>query len=289
MSAGQHQSSPEYLSYSQVNTLRTCGEQYRLRYIEKAPRRPGCAMIGGTVIHSAADAVDEAILSGEANPESLVKLAAEAAELKLKSEIERAIEHSPEYTDLSTWQRYGRKTKTTPNAQDIDWYRAVAIPAAIQNYVSWRLKSAFLVPMNIPGWGPAIEVPFQLTIAGRQVRGYIDRVFVSTDTGVPVVVDLKSGQKPKTDEQLGLYATALRATLPGEFKWGAYLYGWKNPEKPATLTAPIDLSYYTDEMLSQTYGDAALAIDQSLFVPNPGEACFHCQLIDSCKFARSAI
>lgn len=55
-------SKPGYLSYSQYTTYSTCPWQWYLTRVEKVPEDPAWWFLGGTAVHSAADAVDHAIL-----------------------------------------------------------------------------------------------------------------------------------------------------------------------------------------------------------------------------------
>jgi len=276
------------LSYSQVSTLRTCGEQYRLRYIEKAPKRPSCAAVGGTIIHSVCDVIDRQLLAGVRDPSALEREALRSGADELADEVGRLMLKPGPYSDPATWQSYGRKTNEWPGAQNMVWYDQVGIPAAIGNYIDWRLDNLDLVPLEIPGFGPAIEVPFDVYLDGMQIRGFIDRIFVSASTGGHALLDLKSGLKPKTDEQLGLYRLAADL-LPGNFQWGYYLYGLKYSDKPAILSQPIDLSHWTKDKLLSVYAPAAKTIAAKLFMPSPGEACMHCSVSASCDFAVSAL
>lgn len=49
---------PLYLSPSQVNSLLTCGEQFRLTRMLKAPERPMWASIGGSTVHKITEILD---------------------------------------------------------------------------------------------------------------------------------------------------------------------------------------------------------------------------------------
>lgn len=49
---------PPHMSPSQVNSLLTCGEQYRLERIEHVPSRPMWAGIGGTTVHKVTEDLD---------------------------------------------------------------------------------------------------------------------------------------------------------------------------------------------------------------------------------------
>jgi hypothetical protein len=49
---------PKYLSPSQVSGLLTCGEQFRLTRVERAPERPMWAGIGGSTVHRVTEILD---------------------------------------------------------------------------------------------------------------------------------------------------------------------------------------------------------------------------------------
>lgn len=58
---------PLYLSPSQIKSLLTCSEQYRLERVLRAPSRPSWAAVGGSVVHLITEALDrEAYARGEA-------------------------------------------------------------------------------------------------------------------------------------------------------------------------------------------------------------------------------
>lgn len=57
---------PDYLSPSQISSLLTCGEQFRLTRVVKAPERPMWAGIGGSSVHKITEDLDrEAYANGE--------------------------------------------------------------------------------------------------------------------------------------------------------------------------------------------------------------------------------
>lgn len=49
---------PRHLSPSQINSLLTCGEQYRLERVVRVPQRPMWAGIGGSVVHKLTEDLD---------------------------------------------------------------------------------------------------------------------------------------------------------------------------------------------------------------------------------------
>lgn len=49
---------PKHLSPSSINTLLTCGEQFRLERVVRVPQRPMWASIGGSTVHKVTEALD---------------------------------------------------------------------------------------------------------------------------------------------------------------------------------------------------------------------------------------
>lgn len=46
------------MSPSQINSLLTCGEQYRLERVARVPQRPMWAGVGGSVVHKLTEDLD---------------------------------------------------------------------------------------------------------------------------------------------------------------------------------------------------------------------------------------
>lgn len=261
-------------SYSQINSVRNCGESYRLERIERVPQRPSCAAVGGVVVHTATELVDMMIHQGfGAHRDALSSDANEAAVTAMDREIDKRTGDYP----VEAWKQYGR--------QDIVWFREVGIPQSIDAYINWRLATGLELAV-LPDFGPAIEVPFSFYLGQQQVKGFIDRVF-QTASGEFLLVDLKSGTKPKTDEQLGTYRKALYAGAGLDVTWGAYLYGLKSGE--AKLTPAIDLTHWTDEKLERLYVEGNRLISLGIFIPHPGDQCIHCSVSSHCQFVQSVV
>jgi hypothetical protein len=49
---------PPHLSPSQINSLLTCGEKFRLERVLRVPQRPMWAGIGGSVVHKLTEELD---------------------------------------------------------------------------------------------------------------------------------------------------------------------------------------------------------------------------------------
>lgn len=282
---------PDYLSYSQIRQLRDCGESYRLARIDRWPRRPSCPAVAGTIVHTATEAVDQILLETERGAEGvlpdrdvLIRIGKMNAADIATTVI--ANSNNEDFPTPDTWKRFGRKNKTTPNAQDMQWFLDIGIPNSIEAYVDWRLAHPELTLDEIPGFGPAIEVPFTYVLNGQPIVGFIDRVFRNNGEG-HYPADLKSGLKPKTDEQVGLYARALHAALGWEPSYGFYVYGLKTGK--ASMTPPLSLDHWTEEKLGRVYLGAQLQLQQGIFIPSPGEGCWVCDVQHACQFSQAVI
>lgn len=267
-----------HLSYSQVRQLRTCGWQFYLERVMRAAARPSVPAVAGSVIHVATEIVDVLLFDGvQADSDTLTAAAQADADEALKVSI---YELAASGQEPSTWKHFGR--------QDLDWFRSTGIPNSIKAYVDWRLANPDWTLAVVPGFGPAIEVPFNYAVTpGRIVRGYIDRILTSRTQGGYYPLDIKSGLKPETDEQLGTYGAALSDGLGWNVERGYYLYGLKSGT--ASLVGPIDITHWTQARLGVLYESASEVIDRSLFVPNPGKNCFLCSVSASCEFAVAVI
>ena len=71
-----------------------------------------------------------------------------------------------------------------------------------------ELQAAFALSEWAARTPVEVEVPFDMAIAGRVVRGRIDAVFADRDGGV-TVVDWKTGDPPSTPEELQRNAVQL--------------------------------------------------------------------------------
>ncbi len=267
----------QHRSYSQVRQLRTCGWQFKLDRLDKAPRHPGAASVAGTAVHTATEFIDKADPSEiDGLREPALALALEALDEELAVNAEKG-----------GWTEADHRAYGFRPRQDVAWYREKGIPNSINAYVDWRLATPDFVLADVPAFGPAIEVPFNYYVGDQLIHGRIDRIFTSVERGGYYPVDLKSGRKPDTDEQLGLYGAALHKALDWTVTWGYYLWNLKKGE--ARLTPPIRIDHWTDEKLGQVYLPATKLIELGIYVPSPGEHCMFCDVSDSCAFSQSVI
>jgi len=277
-------------SFSAVRQLTDCGEAYRLARIERVTEQPMAAGAAGKIIHIGTEYVDYAIIDGATDKGALTLIAHKAAAEATPQVIEEEL--SEAYPDTASWMSFGRRTVAKPQGEDMQWFITEGIPTALANYVEWRLQNSHLQVAEVERVGEtctlyAIEIEFEIRLSPdcAPIRGAIDRVFRDSN-GTPLLVDIKSGLKPKSSSQLGLYARAWQEMYGEKIQYGAYVYGLK---KGVTATPPIDLSVWTDERLNQVYGTADKLIEQGLFIPKPGDGCFTCTVKRNCDYYVASI
>ena len=270
-------------SFSQVNQLRRCGWQYKLERIDRVPSRPSVPAVAGKIFHEISEEIDRWLHQDNSfhnfsRPNTSLH---EVALWKMRDITPAYLQKEEEATSYlrDDWKHFGK--------QDLDWFVETGIPQMIDAYINWRTENPQFKLATIPDFGPAIEVPFNHYINGVLVHGWIDRVFQVDGSQGFFPVDLKSGKKPTTDEQLGLYGQALKAGVGWEPTWGYFLYDLKSGS--AKLTPPLNISHWTDEKLAQVYESSDKAIRQGLFIPNPGDACFICSVSGDCDFQQSLV
>ena len=155
----------------------------------------------------------------------------------------------------------------------------------LEAYQDWSEKS----PNRVVG----VEVEFNITIGGKLVKGYIDRLEV-TPEGRYHVVDYKTGD-PSTvdsenDTQLNLYAEACKRnalkgiklegnTLPEQ----AMLFFPKKDEGHREYPYTVD-AVKVKEIISHME-ETVKKVDAHEFPPKPGYVCNNCDFKTVCEFA----
>lgn len=174
----------------------------------------------------------------------------------------------------------GRPTKAMPHGEDRQWWEANG-PAMVASWLGWRNNNPNLHVWKTPDGSPAIEmgVVAQIDTPNGPValKGYIDRVFEDATTKELLIVDLKSGKMTPPPLQLGFYRRALKATTGIEARYGAY---WMARE--GTLSSPVDLTTFTDEVVDYWVATTYAGIKANIFLPHVTQLCRGCGVKDSC-------
>lgn len=260
---------PRHLSYSQVSTYNKCGEQFRLERLAGAPARPGWALPGGSAVHAATEEYDRALHAGTPLTDDWQTLFDEHFNGCIADQERRS------GFDRSEFRPSGRASKQWPDKETEAWWRENG-PVMLANWAAWRANTPWDL-FVFDDDSPAIEVEFEIEVAGTPLKGAIDRVFLTREKEL-VVLDLKSGARtPDTDLQLGTYAKALRDEYDLPARWGTYWMARSGGNTPAA-----DLSMFTDAYLEHHYGEARRGMEAGLFPAKVSNMCVSCPVRDAC-------
>lgn len=182
-----------------------------------------------------------------------------------------------DHPDTRGWSAAGRgKRKNLLDGEDGTWWRANG-PGMVDNWIKWRSASGWRV-WTTPTGEPAIELSQEfVTPAGRQVKGFIDRVFI-TPTGELVIVDLKSGARsPESDLQLAFYRYCLYNTTGIDIRKGAY---WM--ARTGLMSEVYNLARLTPALVAFYLKKFDEAIKHKIFIPHISFRCRACSVRDFC-------
>lgn len=252
---------PPYLSHSALSQYLRCGEQYRLERVEKIPTPPAWYFIGGKAVHLATQWMDQ---KGEYpySENQLAYLWSQAYD----QEIAEAFEGWPEDDE---WLQAGRQGRR----QDYTYWDMRGL-MCVKAWHDWRTDPER--NLVIDSIEEEIEVPLP---SGIILKGYIDRVFRDPDGLDRHVLDIKSGSKRPTNPiQLGMYKIGYELKHPGlKVVSGA----WWMAKDGKEFVQKID--HITLEMLDDWARAYYRGVENDVFIPNPGDACFFCAVKDHCK------
>lgn len=254
---------PPHVSVSRLTGLARCGLASYLERVERVPGRQAGWTIQGLAIHHAVDVWEK---SGRTIS---TQEAQRAFTESWRAELAKADQICP---DRSLWLVGGRK-KVENDLRDryADGLRQVA------DYIGYNLDDTSLQPYIWPDGSIAAEVGFEIPFGGVLVRGFIDVVMQDTATGQLVIRDVKSGSKPPVVPfQLIVYAKALKRLIGEDVAWGQFFM--------TRTSTPVlmDLTKLDDEHIERWFATTVAMIDQGLYLPNPGDACRTCSVIDAC-------
>ena len=250
-----------HLSYSQVETLLSCGEKYRLTRVEGIREEAAWWFIGGSAVHRATEFHDE----GDDSPADQLFAKALAEQLS-------------EIPDGAVIRTAGRPSKAWPGGEDADWWQHHG-PEFVQSWMDWRAQNPnlVLVPLTTADVSPVEVQVGASTPDGVALRGFIDRVFSDQDTGDLLIVDLKTGKNsPVSSLQMDFYRYALTQTLGVNAHFGAFWMARKG-----TLAGVHEL-WRTDEQIEDMLRKSRVIIDNELFIPHLGFLCPSCGVKDFC-------
>jgi hypothetical protein len=257
---------PAYLSPSQISSLTTCGEQYRLTRVEGAPERPMWAGIGGSTVHKVTELLDEKPID---NPD-IETLFAEI----FQQCLDEAKERHPEF-DPSEYYRSGRASKEWPEKEGPEWW-AKKGPGFVRAWLAWRQGidlELWEVPDDDGELHPAVEVEVNASIQqppgdDLRVRSIIDRIFIDPN-GDLRIVDIKTGSHTDAwPRQMAYNALGVWHTFGERVRWAGFWSARKGGVQEWT-----DLTRYSDDWLWSQAQKAKAIRDNQLFLAAPTNLC----------------
>lgn len=250
-------------SVSQRNTFNQCAYRYKLERLDKVWQRPAAWLSQGTAVHAAYEAWER---SGRTM--TLEQMQDVFAEEYVKSISEQA-DVTP---NLEYWFASG------PYKGPVDIERRFGIGMEqCEKLIRWYNAHPEEKIWVTPDGTPAIELPFEVTLNGVLVRGYIDAIVEMPD-GRLVVRDLKTGNMPGDEFQLATYAVAMKEMYGVDIHQGDYLMG-----KTGKPTIPYELDGVE---VAEEFEKMDNAVKAGEFIADPeASKCRFCSVATSCEFA----
>jgi DNA helicase-2/ATP-dependent DNA helicase PcrA len=126
-----------------------------------------------------------------------------------------------------------------------------------------------------------VELPFDYAIPGAVVRGRIDLLVQSQDTGAVEIIDWKTGQPHdylRTDFQMQIYALAAQEQLGLNVSKATLHY----IEHDIDVEAPVDDPFINEGR--SNLSSVVKGIRDKQFDPTPGSVCTRCECRPICRY-----
>jgi len=231
------------LSFSRIDTYRTCPLKFKFRYIYKIPTPPKGYFVYGEIQHRVLEAFFSKIKCGEeVNDDTLRQL----------------------------YEQRWREGGFIDTLQQVEYKKRGY--SELREFYD-RNKESLKEPL-------ALEEEFRISIGGHKVTGRIDRIDKLDDESVEVI-DYKTG-KPRSQDhadqsmQLSIYAIAVRERFQKDPKYLSFYY-LTNNEKVTSARTEKELESAKDSIL-----EVAEEILGRNFQPNKGFHCDRCEFKPIC-------
>ena len=250
-----------YISHSAMSTWLNCGWSYYLSRIQNVPQNPSYWLVGGKALHELTEIYDALPLGSPFDSTAVFN--------------QRWNENYKQADNGMPFRAGGRATREYPNKEDANWWLENG-PKMVDFWIQFRQDSGYQ-PYQLSGGEFAIETELNVEIGGILMKGFLDRLMVSP-AGELVVVDIKtSKQAPITYTQLGTYAIMCEKAIGVRPVKGAYFMA-----RSGELTQPVELSHYTEKRLASQVKGFKIAVDNNIFIPQPGFMCGTCSVNHAC-------
>ena len=267
-------------SFSQWSQYRRCPYSFYLGRIEKVPRIPAAWSPQGTAIHEALERWE--LSNRTLRREQVIGIGLDVYD----REIRQLEEVTP---NLRHWFASG------PYGADEDIpRRRLMISEHVDRALLWYAHHPEQKPWRTLNGLPGVEVPFQITLNGIEVRGYIDWIGSLGRNNDPVLDrrtfgprDIKTGRKPGHVMQLKIYSLALQDHL--EFNevsgFDPLISGDFFMTRTGKPTVLQDLGQITRDEVGQEFEALEDSIGKGDFPPKPSEGvCRFCDVKHSCNY-----
>lgn len=255
----------KHISYSGFDTYQQCGEKYRLTRVLHVPEDQAWWFIGGSAFHLASEYFDKG------DDRRLIDIWNDAW-----------VESTRDVDETKPIKAGGRATKQWPDKENAAWWGFHG-PKMLEDYAKWRKSSGWEiyevngVPFIEWEFLLSLEPPILMASENIQVKGFVDRVFVTPD-GEAVVCDIKTGSRePASTTQLGIYAAALRNHGGIDPALGGY-YMSRKGETP-NLRA---MTMYTDRLVAYWLTVFEDSVREQKFLPHVTSMCGTCTVQEFC-------
>lgn len=232
------------LSFSRIDTYRTCPRMFRYRYVDRLPGQPAPALSFGTAIHEALERFYDRKLPEEPTEDELVGFLYDAWDSSGFREVDRS--------EQTRWYRQGQQV--------------------LRSYHR-RVTGDYSLPVATEAW---FELPFDDAV----VVGSIDRV--DDDDGVLRVVDYKTNKRVKDRDrvkrslQLSIYALAcehLYGQLPATVALDFVVAG---------VEIVVDVADLDLDAARTAVAETAAAVRAEAYDPTPMRLCDWCDFRPVC-------
>lgn len=257
------------LSYSQLNVFQDCGEKYRLSYVEKVPREPQGAFLGGIAVH-------DAIATSEAEGWWSDEDAASGPEAPIVAAFLEKFRRSVEEAGGPEAVRWGGRG----GGENQPWWEK-------QGEFMLRRYGATRRAMDEAGWGPiegGVEMRVLDEIGGTPVVGYLDK-FLMHEMGEPAIVDYKTGRVGNASPtQFATYALLLERSRGIVVRRGIGIF--LRAQEAAKRVQPVEFAGLVERM-DELFAGLVEDIQAERFRVNPHAYCSSCSVRAHCWYWRA--
>jgi len=189
-------------------------------------------------------------------------------------EVEQILKYQEPNFDIANLRQSVRTTKANPDGENATWWFENG-KKFLQSWVNWRANSGWEI-WQTPQGVPAIELLLEIETGGINIKGAVDRVFVTPQNEI-IVVDLKTGLRtPQSDLQLQVYACMLERATGVRPHYGVY---WM--ARQGGTSTPTKLDKFTLQKLDEMVALFQKARENNLYLPN-FESCKMCSVQEYC-------